>query len=175
MHVILLSHEYPPLSRGGVGTFVKNLAYGLQRYGIRVTVVSGYPVPNNSGHQVVDQEENGVNVLRFPYPNFPPRHTMFQLLNLKRLYNVIKKIGADVIHGQSGITFPSLLNKKFFASPRENYYYALLRFSHYYTPKHNLTFPGHKLRVSLAESWNLHAFFCLSVPPSPCSPLKSPP
>jgi len=111
MHVVLLSHEYPPFIFGGVGSFVKTLAYGLQSHGTKVTVVSGYPVPNTSGHRiVVDQEENGIDVLRFPYLNIPPRHTMFQLLNFKRLYNVIKKIGADVIHGQSGITFPAILN-----------------------------------------------------------------
>lgn len=113
MHVILLSHEYPPFIIGGVGTFAKNLAHGLQRRGIKVTVIAGYPVPNTSGNQViVDQKEKGVNVLRFPYPNIPPRHTFFQILNLKRLYKVMKNIGGDVIHGQSGVTFPALLSLK---------------------------------------------------------------
>lgn len=109
--MILLSHEYPPFIFGGIGTFVKNLAYGLRRQGIKVTVIAGYPVPNSSGHQVVVQElDGGVNVLRFPYPNIPPRQTMFQVLNFKRLYKVIKKIGADIIHGQGGMAFPAILN-----------------------------------------------------------------
>lgn len=127
--MILLSHEYPPFIFGGVGTFVKNLAHGLQKLGTEVTVIAGYPVPS-SGFQKFDinQEEGDleVNVIRFPYLNIPPRQMWFQVLNLKRLYKVVKRIGGDVIHGQSGYLFPALLSLKklssaivtFHASPK---------------------------------------------------------
>lgn len=115
MHAILFSHEYPPFIFGGVGTFVENLALGLQKLGIKVTVVAGYPVPNSSFKKFdINREETtaGIDILRFPYPNIPPRHIWFQILNLKRLCKTIEKIGADVIHGQSGYSFPALLSLK---------------------------------------------------------------
>ena len=45
---MILSHEYPPFIYGGIGTFVQNLARGLYKRGLKVTIVSGYPVA--SGH-----------------------------------------------------------------------------------------------------------------------------
>ena len=114
LHVVLLSHEYPPFIYGGIGAFLQSLARGLSKNGLKVTIVSGYPVP--SGHfsrvKIEEEEKIGVDVVRVPYLNMPPRHTYFQLLNLKKLYGIIKKIDVDVIHGQSGSTFPSLLNLK---------------------------------------------------------------
>lgn len=111
MHVVLLSHEYPPFIYGGVGTFVKNLAKGLHRKGVKITVISGYPVPLGDANCIESKENNsGINVVRFPYFNIPPRQTIFQLLNLKKLYGTVKNTDADVVHGQSGSTFPALLN-----------------------------------------------------------------
>ena len=117
MHVILLSHEYPPFIFGGVGTFVKNLAHGLSRHGIKVTVISGYPAPCTRMHQCnINQEsKDGITVLKLPYPNIPPRHSMFQMVNFKRLYKTVENINADVIHGQGGSTFPALLNLRHLA------------------------------------------------------------
>jgi glycosyltransferase involved in cell wall biosynthesis len=87
---------------------------GLSKRGLEITIVSGYPVPYGQfSHVKMEEKKNAkINVIRFPYINMPPRHTLFQLLNLKKLYNIIKKIDVDVIHGQSGSTFPSLLNLK---------------------------------------------------------------
>jgi len=112
MHVALLSHEYPPYIFGGIGTFMKNLAYGLSRCGVKVTVISGYPATKMYllRYGADEESDNGITVLRLPYPNIPPRHTMFQLANLKRLYKNIDDIDVDVIHGQGGSTFPSLFN-----------------------------------------------------------------
>jgi glycosyltransferase involved in cell wall biosynthesis len=114
MHVALLSHEYPPYIFGGIGTFMKNLARGLSRSGAKVTVISGYPASKMYllRHGVDEESDDGVNILRFPYPNIPPRHTMFQLANLRGLYKSIEDIDVDVIHGQGGSTYPSLLNLK---------------------------------------------------------------
>ncbi|RMH19062.1 MAG: glycosyltransferase family 1 protein [Acidobacteria bacterium] len=43
MHVAFLSHEYPPLPGGGIGTSVRNLARALVAAGHRVTVVGWGP------------------------------------------------------------------------------------------------------------------------------------
>jgi len=114
MRVIELSHEYPPFIFGGVGTFVRNLAYGLSRRGVEVTVVSGVPVrrlvsrPTSRRYR----EGPGVTVLRFPYPSIPPRHTTFQVFNYKNLQRIVKSIDPDVIHGHSGSAFPFLLSAR---------------------------------------------------------------
>jgi glycosyltransferase involved in cell wall biosynthesis len=107
-----LSHEYPPFIYGGIGTFVQNLAEGLCKRGLKITVVSGYPVPSRQFSHIAFEEgkDAEINVIRFPYLNMPPRHTLFQLLNIRKLYETIKNIGADIIHGQGGSTFPALLN-----------------------------------------------------------------
>jgi glycosyltransferase involved in cell wall biosynthesis len=114
LHIALLSHEYPPFIYGGVGIFVQNLATGLSKRGLKITIISGYPASHKGCTYVKLEKEKGaeINVIRFPYPNIPPRHVFFQLLNLKKLYKIIKKIDIDVIHGQSGSTFPAILNLK---------------------------------------------------------------
>lgn len=114
MHVALLSHEYPPYIFGGIGTFTKNLAYGLSKQGIKVTVVTGCPASRMylSRHSPHEECNNNITIIRYPYPNIPPRHAMFQLANLRGLYKTVDKIDADIIHGQGGSTFPSLINLK---------------------------------------------------------------
>jgi glycosyltransferase involved in cell wall biosynthesis len=112
MHVLLLSNEYPPFIFGGIGTFAKGLAQSLSKTGVRVTVVTGYPsnsLPLNGiwGVNSFGKVEDGVSVIRFPYPDIPPRHTMFQVANLSRLRKIIEEISPDVIHGQSGSTYPT--------------------------------------------------------------------
>ena len=112
MHVLLLSNEYPPFIIGGIGTFMKGLAQGLSKTGVKVTVITGYPTSNilrlndTKEKHSFRKDEDGVTVIRFPYPDLPPRHTMFQLANLKRLRKTIEEINPDVIHGQSGSTYP---------------------------------------------------------------------
>lgn len=109
--MVLLTHEYPPFIFGGVGSFAKELAMGLTRLGANVTVVSGFPVldPRKKSTKAV---ENGITVYRLPYPNIQPRHTMFQLTNLQRLASIIDEECPNVIHGQSGASFPALLSLK---------------------------------------------------------------
>lgn len=113
MHVLLLSNEYPPFIIGGIGTFAKGLAQGLSKTGVKVTVITGYPTSNilhlnnTQGKPSFWKDEDGVTVIRFPYPDLPPRHTMFQLANLKRLRKTIEDVNPDVIHGQSGSTYPT--------------------------------------------------------------------
>ena len=113
MRILLLSNEYPPFIFGGIGTFTKGLAQGLSRIGVDVTVITGYPESNIlnahhvQAHKSFQKGGDGVTIIRFPYPNLPPRHTMFQLSNLKRIRKTVEEINPDVIHGQSGSTFPA--------------------------------------------------------------------
>jgi len=111
MHVVLLSHEYPPFIFGGIGSFVENLALALSKLGARVTVVAGRPTfyPMMRTVSVSDSENSRIRIVRFAYPNIPPRHLVFQLFNLKRLHNIIKNITPDVIHAQSGAAFPAMV------------------------------------------------------------------
>jgi glycosyltransferase involved in cell wall biosynthesis len=115
LHVALISHEYPPFIYGGVATFVENLAHGLLRRGVDVTVLAGYPFPSSGIKKFrADKErtDSGINVVRFPYPNAPPRQLWFQVFNISKLSETVRRIGADVIHGQSGVAFPALIALK---------------------------------------------------------------
>ncbi len=114
MRILLLSSEYPPFIFGGVGTFAKNLSEGLSKLGLEVCVFSGYSskIGHDHGKILETRINDNLTVFRFPYPEIPPRHTWFQLVNSKRIYEVAKKINPDVIHGQSGATFPASLALK---------------------------------------------------------------
>lgn len=111
LHVVLLANEYPPFIIGGIGTFMKDLAQGLSKLGTKVTVISGCPTLRR-GKKPTQENEDGVTVYRLPYPDVPPRHTAFQLANLKKISSIIEDEHPDVIHGQSGSTFPLLPNLK---------------------------------------------------------------
>jgi Glycosyltransferase len=112
MNVVLFSHEYPPFLFGGVGTFVKDLAHGLSKEGFDVTVVSGEPVPwrLNEG-QTVENDAN-VSIIRLKYPNVIPRHVAFQIFNSNKCLQLMKELKPDIIHGQSGSTFPAIFSLK---------------------------------------------------------------
>ena len=115
MHVALLSHEYPPFIYGGVATFVENLAHGLLRRGVEVTVIAGYPFPSGGFKKFradKEQIDSGINVIRFPYINTSPRQLWFQVFNLPKISKAIRRINADIIHGQSGVAYPALIALK---------------------------------------------------------------
>jgi glycosyltransferase involved in cell wall biosynthesis len=148
LHVVLLSVEYPPFIYGGVGTFVNNLAIGLRREGVRVTVISGYPVPSHVNRLEIDEEiDPELNVIRFPYFDMHPKNAIFQLRNLKKICETIKNINPDLIHGQGLSTFPASIKLKnlaplvvtFHSSPKADKtigVYSLLRggsFSDFWT------------------------------------------
>jgi glycosyltransferase involved in cell wall biosynthesis len=112
MHIALLSHEYPPLIYGGVGSFIENLAQGFRKLGAEVTVVTGYPVPRGTFKELPANKTrtpDGIAIVRFPYPNFSPRQLWFQICNFQKLTECVREINPDIIHGQSSCTFPSLL------------------------------------------------------------------
>ena len=110
MDVVLINHDYPPYIFGGVGTFMHELAKGLSRKGIKVHVITGYnePIGSTGNFGFRRSKEGTIDVLRFPYPNVPPRHTVFQVWNLKKILQSIQSIDVDVIHGQCTATYPAL-------------------------------------------------------------------
>jgi len=111
MRIALTTHEYPPFLFGGVGIFVKDLAHGLANLGVDVTVISGMPVPWKS-HQtsILDNDEDKIRIVRLQYPNLFPRHITFQVFNNGKLKKILKSIEPDVIHGQSGSSFPTVVS-----------------------------------------------------------------
>lgn len=114
MKVVFLTHEYPPYIFGGIGGFVKNLATSLSKLGVEATVICGYPGKGfeKKFERSVDE---GVNVIRLPYPSVPPHHVVFQLANLKKIQRLIVEEAPDIIHGQSGSSFPAILSLRNFA------------------------------------------------------------
>lgn len=113
MRVVLFSHEYPPFLFGGKGVFVKDLAHGLANMGLDVTVISGMPVPWKSKQaSVLDDSKDKITTIRLPYPNLVPRHMTFQLFNNAKLKKILKCIKPDVVHGQSGSSFPAIVSIK---------------------------------------------------------------
>jgi L-malate glycosyltransferase len=113
MRVVLFSHEYPPYQFGGVGTFVKDFADGLAQSGNEVTVVCGRPVPWKLKNQApIEENSDKINVVRLPYPNLTMRYFLFQAFNHKKIFNIIKKLKPDIIHGQSDSSFPAITSLK---------------------------------------------------------------
>jgi glycosyltransferase involved in cell wall biosynthesis len=114
MEVALINNDYPPYIFGGIGTFVHELAKGLSRKGVKVHVITGYHEPlsstGNFGFQ--RNSEGEIDVLRFAYPSIPPRQTVFQVWNLKKIMKTIQSLDLDIIHGQCGSTYPALPNLK---------------------------------------------------------------
>jgi len=110
MEVVLLNHDYPPFIFGGVGTFMHELAKGLSRNGVKVHVITGYnePIRSMGSFGFQRSTENEIDVLRFSYPNIPPRHTVFQVWNIKKILKVIQGLDVDIIHGQCSATYPAL-------------------------------------------------------------------
>jgi len=117
MKVALINHDYPPHIFGGIGNFTFELAKGLSRQGVKVYVITGYSQSflTLNKYNIKWTVEDGVEVFRFPLPSIPPRHTVFQVCNLKKILKTIKLLNVDVIHGQCGATYPLIRNLKDFA------------------------------------------------------------
>ena len=111
MHVVILSQEYPPFVFGGIGSFVENLALGLSKLGVKVTVMAGRstysPLLKDVDFSI--SEKTQIELARFRYPGIPPRSVSFQLFNMKRLHEFAATQAPDVIHAQSGSAFPAML------------------------------------------------------------------
>lgn len=112
LHVVLLSLEYPPHIFGGIGTFVHNLAVGLNEGGVKVTVLSGYPV-TFPFKETKQEKDHGIDIIRLPYFNINGvMNATFQMSNLKTISKIIEKLNPDLIHGQGLTTFPASIKLK---------------------------------------------------------------
>jgi glycosyltransferase involved in cell wall biosynthesis len=109
LKVIFLTHEYPPYIFGGIGGFVKNLATGLLKKGVKASVICGYPTMKATARRYSQTISEGVTIFRCPYPNLPPHHVVFQLANLKNFTKIVEAEAPDIIHGQSGSSYPALI------------------------------------------------------------------
>lgn len=69
MKILYICNEYPPYKHGGIGSFTRDIAEGLVANGQQVTVWGLY----SSISQMVEEEINGVTVVRNPYRNIQSR------------------------------------------------------------------------------------------------------
>jgi glycosyltransferase involved in cell wall biosynthesis len=108
LDIALVNNDYPPFIFGGIGNFIFELAKGLSRKGVNVHIITGYSEPLNSigTNRFQRYTEHNIDVLRYPYPSIAPRHTFFQIWNYKRIINTLQKLDVDLVHGQSGSTYP---------------------------------------------------------------------
>jgi glycosyltransferase involved in cell wall biosynthesis len=101
LHVLLLTHEFPPYIIGGVGTFSAELADALGNSGIDVTVVTGSPA-----RPLRTDRLGRVNVVRVPRIDIPPNWLWFQLMNQNAFRKILRNV--DIVHGQDTSTFPTI-------------------------------------------------------------------
>ena len=113
MKVALISHE-----GGGISSVSLGLAKSLARKNIDATIFTG-------STKNEENREEGVDIVRLPIPDIPPRNIWFQLLNHKKLMGLLE--GYSVIHGVSpyasvGFTFfKNNLNKPFVTTVHESH------------------------------------------------------
>jgi len=100
----ILTHEYPPFIFGGIGTFAQNLAEGLTRLNVDVTVIAGSSLQQPK--RTLTDGKHPVEILWVPRGLLPPRHLWFQLKNVDLIR---KELGeCDIVHGQDCSAFPML-------------------------------------------------------------------
>lgn len=107
MKVALISHEFPPFFFGGVGSYCYDLAHNLAKTGAHVTVFTG-----RSKEIETEKMNDFLEVIRFPYFDFPPRAVWFQIKNFRLLSKLLNNY--DIIHVvdmQSGV-LPIYIAKK---------------------------------------------------------------
>lgn len=89
MHICLICYEYPPAIHGGVGTFTRDLAEGLVSRGITVTVVGVYDQNILPLSREIEENRNGVRVVRIPSASFLPNRVRM-LWDRMRLTNWLR-------------------------------------------------------------------------------------
>lgn len=92
MHICFLTHEYPPASHGGIGTFIQTMGRALVEQGHQVSVLGLYPI-----RQALIENDQGVRVMRLA-----ESQTRLAILNLWRGYFILwREINA--LHRQQPI------------------------------------------------------------------------
>ncbi len=118
LKVLLFSWEYPPLSIGGLGRHVHDLARSLNNLGVEVHVVTGSP--DRTFCCFID----GVVVHRVKkYPSEPPDFLssvlQFNFNIVEYCINLVSKIGPfEIVHGHDWlVAHASRIMKRYFRTP----------------------------------------------------------
>jgi len=67
VHICIICNEYPNSNHGGIGSFTKDLAEGLVEKGFNVSVLGVYSKYVLDIKEKVEENINGVNVIRYPF------------------------------------------------------------------------------------------------------------
>ena len=110
MHVLLLTHEFPPNIFGGIGIFCYELAKALGKSGVNVTVVAGCPPRTIRASTDTVEVGTNVRVVRVPRLDFPPSHLWYQLMNTHTFKEILSD--AEIVHGQDFSAFPTIHSSK---------------------------------------------------------------
>jgi len=106
--VLLVAGEYPPHMFGGGATFMYNLARGLAKLGVEVTVVAHRLSRTPFRSTFVEHDkEGGLRIVRVTVPSYIyPRHVTFQLYAKSLIQTLSSR--HDVIHINTGLYYPFL-------------------------------------------------------------------
>lgn len=85
LKVALVSKQFPPNSVGGIGAQCYDLASSLSKHGVHVTVFTG-----GSNKLSIEKFRDCLEIVRMPFPDFPPRSVWFQLRNMRILLASLK-------------------------------------------------------------------------------------
>jgi glycosyltransferase involved in cell wall biosynthesis len=90
MRVGLISHE-----GGGISSVTSGLAESLARKKVPTTIFTGTTARTQDTEKLSEYSQ----VVRFPMVDFPPRSVWFQIMNLNKLLDELRK--CTVVHGVS--------------------------------------------------------------------------
>ncbi len=106
MKVMLITFEYPPNISGGIGSFNYELAKGLSRNNIDVTIVAG-------GSSDFILKDRRIKVYFLKTPMLKPREFYFQIYNAKRIADIVEKEKPNVIQLNSSFNpFLKILKRR---------------------------------------------------------------
>ena len=108
MRVLLVAGEYPPHMFGGGATFMYNLARGLAKLGVDVTVVAHRLSRTPFRSTFVEHDKDwGLRIVWVTIPSYIyPRHVTFQLYAKSLIQTLSSR--HDVIHINTGLYYPFL-------------------------------------------------------------------
>ena len=96
LKILLLTSEYPPYLRGGVGSFSYELSRGLARAGNEVIVVTR----GNGPDRLINVDNTKIYYLMSP--DLPPRDLWFYFVRIRDFKRVTEIEKPDIIHDASG-------------------------------------------------------------------------
>lgn len=108
MHILILTYEFPPVTFGGAGTYLSQLAEGLQSMDVRLTIVVG----GGDSRETLVEANRQVHFLRPAIDELTLGFEYFSLLADATAEEVIRRCEAewgvpDVIHCNNWFTYRS--------------------------------------------------------------------